>query len=114
MRFYSLMLIYKICRAAEWARVEREYSGSVQDRADGFLHFSTQAQLAGTLERHYAGADDLVLVAVEEKSLGPALRWEYAASRGEDFPHLYGSLPLVAVTWVRSLARRPDGSFDHD
>ena len=93
MRFYSLMLIYKICRAAEWASVEHEYSGSAHDRADGFLHFSTQAQLAGTLQRYYAGADDLVLVAVEEKSLGPALRWEYAASRGEDLP----SLRLLAL-----------------
>ena len=108
------MLIYKICRAEEWAGVAREYAGSAHDRADGFLHFSTQAQLAGTLQRHYAGADDLVLVAVEENSLGPALRWEYAASRGEAFPHLYGSLPMTAVTWVRPLARRPDGSFDHD
>jgi uncharacterized protein (DUF952 family) len=58
--------------------------------------------------------DDLLLIAVEEKTLGTALRWEHAASRGEDFPHLYGPLPLAAVTWVRPLARRPDGSFVHD
>jgi len=105
------VLIFKIADAAEWAEAERvgSYAGSVNDRADGFLHFSTAPQLAETLKRYYADADDLVLIAVDEAMLGDALKWEYAASRGEDFPHLYGALPVSAALWVRPIARDSHG-----
>ncbi len=84
------------------------YDGSAHDRRDGFIHFSTAAQLPGTLEKHYAGQSDLLLIAVEEGDLGPALKFEL--SRGGDlFPHLYGPLPLAAVRWVRPIARTSDG-----
>jgi uncharacterized protein (DUF952 family) len=92
--------IYKVCPESEWAEaVERgTYRGSAVDLRDGFIHFSTGAQLAETLRRHFAGQSDLVLVEIDPKDLGDALRWE--PSRGGDlFPHLYGPLPV-------SLARR--------
>ncbi len=92
--------IYKICTASEWreAVAAGVYRGSAVDGRDGFIHFSTGAQLAETLRRHFAGQRDLVLVEVDAADLGEALRWE--PSRGGDlFPHLYGELPA-------SLARR--------
>ena len=105
------MLIFKIVPRTEWERTGDGYEGSAHDRADGFLHFSTRPQLAETLRRYYAGQDDLMLVAVNAEALGAALRWEYAASRGEDFPHLYGPLPRASVLWVRALRRQADGEF---
>ena len=97
------MLIYKICHAAEWAEAERggAYAGSAKDRADDFLHFSTAEQVPGTLERYYAGADDLVLVAVDPTPLGAALKYE-PASNGALYPHLYANLPLTAVRWAKA------------
>jgi uncharacterized protein (DUF952 family) len=106
------MLIFKIVPRAEWDAAGERYEGLAHDRADGFLHFSTGPQLAETLRRHYAGQDDLVLVAVDATSLGEALRWEYAPSRDADFPHLYGPLPRQAVCWTRPLTRDADGAFD--
>jgi uncharacterized protein (DUF952 family) len=103
--------IFKIVPRAEWERAEELYEGSAHDRADGFLHFSTRAQLAETLRRYYAGQDDLILIAVNANALGAALRWEYAPSRGEDFPHLYGPLPRVSVIWAKALHRGTDGDF---
>jgi uncharacterized protein (DUF952 family) len=82
------VLIFKIVPRAEWESVGEEYHGSAHDKADGFLHFSTEAQLPETLKRYYAGQSDLMLVAVEADALGAALKWEYSPSRGEDFPHL--------------------------
>ena len=53
--------------------------------------------------------DDLVLVTVEAKGLGPALRWE--ESRGGDlFPHLYGPLPINAVKRTDALPLGADGA----
>ncbi len=91
------MLIYKIAHADEWLAAERAgvYHGSEKDRADGFLHFSTAAQLRETLERHYADTKDLlVIAAVDSEALGDALTWEPSRG-GELFPHLYGALPMA-------------------
>ena len=105
------MIIFKIVPRVEWESVTDAYHGSAHDQADGFLHFSTQPQLAETLRRYYAGQTDLMLVAVESDSLGAALKWEHSPSRGEDFPHLYGALPRAAVLWTAPLNRNADGAF---
>jgi uncharacterized protein (DUF952 family) len=88
-------LIYKICPRAEWeaALVNGVYAGSEVDRRDGFIHFSTAAQVDETLRRHFAGQSDLVLVGVDPALLGAALRFE-ASRGGALFPHLYGVLPV--------------------
>jgi uncharacterized protein (DUF952 family) len=84
------VLIFKIVRGDEWAKAERDgvYRGSEKDREDGFLHFSTAAQLRETLERHYANAiGALVIAAFDAETIGNALKWE--PSRGDaQFPHL--------------------------
>ena len=94
------MAIYKICRAEEWREAERErvFRGAPVDLRDGFIHFSTADQLAETAARHFAGVDNLVLVAVDPATLGAAVRWEPSRG-GALFPHLYGTLPLDAVAW---------------
>lgn len=96
--------IYKICESALWREAERAgvFHGAPVDRRDGFIHFSTADQVGETAARHFTGAADLMLVAVDVVALGGALKWE--VSRGGDlFPHLYGALPLAAVLWARPL-----------
>ncbi len=104
-------LIYKVVPRAEWDAVTDTYHGSAHDKRDGFLHFSTRAQLPETLRRHYADQNDLVLVAVEAEALGDALKWEYAPKRGEDFPHLYASLPKQSVKWTAPLICKLGGEY---
>jgi uncharacterized protein (DUF952 family) len=98
------MLIYKIFRRPEWDafRSAGETAGAPVDLADGFIHFSTAAQLAETAARHFARESDLVLVAVEAEGLGPALAWEPSRG-GALFPHLYRRLRLQEVAWDKSL-----------
>lgn len=105
-------LIFKICHAPEWheAQLRGRYDGSPKDREDGFLHFSAQAQLLGTLEKWYATATDLILVAVHTARLGAALRWE-PSREGALFPHLYASLSLSAVAWTAPIGRDTCGGF---
>ncbi len=102
--------IYKICERAAWesAMATGTYRGSAVDARDGFIHFSSGAQLAETAARHFAGQTDLMLIAVDGDALGAALKWE--VSRGGDlFPHLYGDLPMRVVLWAKPL---PDESGD--
>lgn len=105
-----MTLIYKICPQALWREAEEagRFMGAPIDLQDGYIHFSTAAQARETAARHFAGQDDLVLVAVAEGALGDALRYE--PSRGGDlFPHLYAPLPLDAVRWVKPLPLGADG-----
>jgi uncharacterized protein (DUF952 family) len=102
--------IYKICEEAAWRDSEPAglYRGSAVDARDGFIHFSTAAQVAETAPRHFAKQTGLMLVAVDGDALGAALQWE--KSRGGDlFPHLYGALPLSAVRWARVLLDEAGG-----
>lgn len=106
-------LVYKIAPRALWQRAKEtgRFTGAPVDLADGFIHFSSAAQVAETAARHFAGQDDLLLVAVDVAMLGPALKWEVSRG-GALFPHLYGDLPMAAVTSVALMLRGRDGHFD--
>jgi uncharacterized protein (DUF952 family) len=102
--------IYKICEQALWRAAEPDgvFLGTLVDERDGFIHFSTAAQVADTAAKHFAGQTDLLLIAVDADALGQSLVWEH--SRGGDlFPHLYAALPLAAVRWARPLSCGADG-----
>jgi len=106
-------LIYKICPASAWREAERQgvYRGSADDARDGFIHFSTAAQVDVTARKHYFGQKGLFLVEVDADALGNALRWE--RSRNDElFPHLYGELDLGAVRRVFDMHARSDGYHD--
>ena len=102
--------IYKICDAALWRSAEQAgaFNGAGVDIADGYIHFSTAAQVRETAAKYFAGAADLVLVAVDGDALGPPLRYEPARG-GALFPHLYGVLPMSAVLGVKPLPLGPGG-----
>ena len=106
------MRVFKILDTDEWQAAQDAgvYAGSAADKVDGFIHLSTSAQLVTTLARHFAGADNLTLVAIEADALGGALKWELS-SHGGSYPHVYGDLPLSAVEWSAVIYKRPDGSF---
>lgn len=106
--------IYTLVRGEDWRAAEREgaYRGSADDARDGFLHFSTAAQLRASAAKHRAGVPDLLMVEADAAALGDALRWEPAAGgkRPGLFPHLYAPLQLSAVTRVLALPLGPDGA----
>jgi len=102
--------IYKICERTTWRLAERTgtYRGSAADARDGFIHFSTATQLAGTMANHFAGQRELLLVAVDADALGSSLKWERSRG-GELFPHLYAALPLSAVCWTKPVPDEVSG-----
>jgi uncharacterized protein (DUF952 family) len=103
-------IIYKILAEGAWAKAVEAgtYRGSALDLRDGYIHFSTAAQVPDTAAKHFAGVTDLVLVAVPAEVLGTALEWE--PSRGGDlFPHLYAPLAVNLALWVKPLPLGADG-----
>ncbi len=104
------MRIYHLANRPTWdaAQATGAYHGSPDDRRDGFIHFSTAAQVARSAAKHRAGQADLLLLRVDADALGDALRWENSGS-GDLYPHLYGPLPTSAVHRIDPLSLGPDG-----
>jgi uncharacterized protein (DUF952 family) len=102
--------IYRLLATEAWRHAERagSFLGTEHDLRDGFIHFSTAAQVAETAARYYAGQAELLLLGVNAEALGSALRWEPSRG-GALFPHLYAALPVSAVTRVEELALDPSG-----
>lgn len=93
---------FKIFTADEWQKFEADgrFVGAPVDLADGYIHMSTSDQLDGTLEKHFAGQEGLVIAEIDLSDFGDALRWELSRG-GALFPHLYAELPISSVRAVR-------------
>ena len=102
---------YKVLNPAQMTELEGgAFSGSPADIADGYIHLSTADQLPGTIEKHFAGQNDLWLVAVDLEAEGDRVKWEPSRG-GALFPHLYGTLLLETVVAYSPLDYEPDGNI---
>lgn len=99
-----MAVFYKITPEAEWraAQVAGVYAGSSLDLKDGFIHLSTMEQVRETAALHFAGQAGLVLVALPEVAIAPALKWE-ASRGGKLFPHVFSVIDPHAALWVKAL-----------
>ena len=90
--------VYKVCTRQSWDTACRDgvFAGSADDVRDGYIHLSTATQLRGTLDKHFSGAADLVLITLDAARLSKRLRWE-ASRGGDEFPHFYDALPVSAA-----------------
>ncbi len=93
---------FKILTAWQWAQFQADgvFHGAPVDLADGYIHLSTANQLQGTLDKHFAGQDGLVIAEVDLAALGDLVKWEVSRG-GALFPHIYGALPMTAVLGTR-------------
>ena len=110
----TALVAYKVLTAAQFAALQaNQFAGAPVDVADGYIHLSTAAQLTGTVQKHFAGQEGLVVAAVDLARLGEALRWEVSRG-GALFPHVYGRLRMGDVVahaplcWRDGLVVLPD------
>jgi len=106
----NLKFVYKIisCDELQKAKLSGTYSGSSKDIQDGYIHFSGQDQVEGTLQKYYKGHQNLILLKIETLNLDH-LVWEQA-SDGNFFPHLYSSLDLANVVDEHKIILQDGGS----
>jgi uncharacterized protein (DUF952 family) len=107
-------LLYKILPRYLWDRAgaESRLPWSPTDVLDGFVHLSSANQVEDTAHRHFGNEVDLVLVALDPSQFAEGtLRWE-PSHGGEDFPHVYGDIPLDAVVEIHALVGDEPGRFD--
>ena len=63
----NFKFIYKICskKELEDAKNKNQFKGSKKDLDDGFIHFSGEEQVEGTLNKYYLNQKDLILLKSE-------------------------------------------------
>ncbi|MEB3983232.1 DUF952 domain-containing protein [Mycobacterium sp. 663a-19] len=102
-----------LCGAEEWAAARAR--GEIRPCAgDRFIHLSTLEQVHLPANRLYRGRDDLVLLRVDPALLDSPVRWEPGVATDPEsmvFPHLYGPIPVRAVTRVTDYPPGADGAF---
>jgi uncharacterized protein (DUF952 family) len=71
---------------------------------EGFIHCSLAHQLqrvADFLYGAYDGPDELVVLVIDSERVPAPVRFEAPEPGADEFPHIYGPLPVDAVTEVR-------------
>ena len=106
----NFKFIYKIFTKSEFndAKDKQKFEGSKKDLDDGFIHFSGEEQVEGTLNKYYSNQKDLILLKVDTLKLDHLI-WEQA-SDGNMFPHLYSPLDLSNVVEKFEISLKDDGS----
>lgn len=106
------MTILHLALAGDWAEAEKtgEYLVSTRGRTlaeEGFIHACADLrQLHGVAERFYADVTDPMLVlTVDEALLDCPVLMEVPPGVDEEFPHIYGPLPVPAVVSVTPFTR---------
>jgi uncharacterized protein (DUF952 family) len=106
-------VLVHLCTAAQWARARLH--GELSPQPDvGFVHLSAPEQVHLPATRLYSGRTDLMLLCIDPDRLHAPVRWEPGVPTDPEamlFPHLYGALPVAAVTDVVVYRPGPDGAF---
>jgi uncharacterized protein (DUF952 family) len=108
-------ILMHLCSARAWSSALA--CGQVRPESlasAGFVHLSAPQQVHLPANRLYRGREELVLLHIDPARLDSPVRWEPGVPTDPEsmlFPHLYGPLPVTAVTKVTAYRPGPDGTF---
>lgn len=102
-------MLYHITTLAAWGQSDPYVTDSLA--SEGFLHFSTAAQVAWVANDRFGGRRDLWLLVIDPARLTAPLVFEDCYRTGQQFPHLYGPLERSAVIALLPFPSAHDGNF---
>lgn len=88
--------LFHLAEPRAWAAATDEYAPASVE-VEGFIHCSTGDQLSRTARQLYIDRNDLVLLTIDPGPISGDVRYEDLYDTGEEFPHIYGSVPTSAV-----------------
>lgn len=96
--------IYHVTTAAAWeAAKEKGVYEHPSLNEEGFIHCSQEHQVAGVLERYFAGQTGLVKLVIDTGKLTSKFVFDWSPTTKDTFPHVYGTINTGAVTAVLPL-----------
>jgi uncharacterized protein (DUF952 family) len=108
--------LFHIALAADWQAAQRDgvYRVSTLGRRldeQGYIHLSFAHQVKPVADRVYRGTGDLLLLQIDPARLAAPVVVEPGEGTDEQFPHLYGELPVDVVIDVHAYSPDDTGSF---
>jgi len=97
-------IIFHVTTASEWnAAKQKGFYDHPSLNNEGFIHCSQENQVAGVLERYFAGKTELVNLVIDTDKLTSKFVFDWSPSTQDTFPHIYGPINIDAVIDVTSL-----------
>lgn len=97
-------IIYHVTTASEWEHAQQQgFYEAPSLKEEGFIHCSEDRQVAGVLERYFAGKKNLVKLEINTDKLTSRYVQEWSPSVQDTFPHIYGPINIDSVEKVFSL-----------
>lgn len=95
------MKIFHLVEPSEWsAALAAGIYEPPSLAAQGFIHFSFEGQVLASANRHYAGADALLVVVYDSEVFGDSYVVEDTSGHG-DYPHIYQAIvPAQALQTI--------------
>ena len=94
-------ILFHFAARRDWAAAQAADEYRAPSLADeGFIHCATRHQIPGVIARHLHGRSDLVRLTLDAGRLEPWLRYEWSAASEDEYPHVYGPIPMQAVIAV--------------
>ena len=98
---FATVHVFHIAEPEAWEKRSDFYEAESLVR-EGFIHCSTASQLPGVIDRFFSGRAGLVLLTIDTTEVD-GLVFEDLYELGEDFPHVYGPIPLSSVVEAEAL-----------
>lgn len=91
-------MIFHIAQEVDWQAAKNlgKYQASSLT-TEGFIHCSDQHQVLEVAHRLFQNRKDLVLLEINPQLLDMEVRYENCEGGEEQYPHIYGAIPLDAV-----------------
>lgn len=96
--------LFHITTKELWSKAQR--AGIYENPSlaeEGFIHASFEEQVQGTLDKHFQGQQDLLLLKLSPDDIAAEIKIEDLYNSGQQFPHIYGPIDLAAVISVQEL-----------
>ena len=108
--------LYHLAEQADWADAQaagiyQRSTRGVSLAEQGFIHCSLRHQVRGIADLLFADVDGVLLLVIDADRVPAPIRYEAAAPGGDEYPHIYGPLPLDAVTAAIPLRRDAAGTL---
>ena len=94
------MKIYHIVLPEVWGKFKDEKFYEADSLAsEGFIHCSFADQLEAVLQRHYKGAEKVLILTIDVERLTSKLV-EESSTNNEIYPHIYGRINRDAIVGI--------------
>ncbi len=99
-------LIYHIADTNHWERAQvSQYYTHPSLQTEGYIHCSTRAQVEETANFYFADRDDILVIFIDTSRLEAELVYE-EATRGGEYPHIYGAINISSVVGSKKFRKR--------